>query len=78
MREHSAVEYAMCKLESQKQETIDHFDKLIDDAGNINNHLDVNLNDTSTSMKGNVENMKESKEKFQSEMQTRFQKLVDS
>ena len=29
LREHSAVEYALCKLESQKSETSDHFDRLI-------------------------------------------------
>ena len=68
----------MCKLESQKNETIDHFKKLIDDSQQINNQFDVSLVDTSKSMNDNVEKIKESKEKFEGEMQKRFQKLVDS
>lgn len=32
LTESSAIEYAMCKLESAKQETMDHFDKLLNDA----------------------------------------------
>ena len=68
----------MCKLESQKNETFDHFDKLITDGELINNQFDVSLIDTSKSMNDNVEKIKESKEKFDVEMQKRFQKLVDS
>ena len=68
LREHSAVEYAMCKLESQKNETFDHFDKLITDGELINNQFDVSLIDTSKSMNDNVEKIKESKEKFDVEM----------
>ena len=62
----------MCKLESQKNETIDHFKKLIDDSQQINNQFDVSLVDTSKSMHDNVEKIKESKEKFEGEMQKRF------
>ena len=35
MREASAIEYAMCKLESQKKETLEHFDSLITNAKNF-------------------------------------------
>lgn len=32
MTEGSAIEYAMCKLESAKKETMETFDKLVEDA----------------------------------------------
>jgi len=35
LTEASAIEYAMCKLEGAKQETFEHFDKLLGDAKKI-------------------------------------------
>ena len=52
MREQSAIEYAMCRLESQKNETIDNFNKLLSGANSVvgDDVLDVSLLETSDKM----------------------------
>ena len=37
LMEGSAIEYAMCKLEGAKKETMEHFDKLLEDAQKLGN-----------------------------------------
>ena len=37
LTESSAIEYAMCKLEAAKKETMETFDKLLADARKISN-----------------------------------------
>ena len=80
LMEGSAIEYAMCKLEGAKKETMEHFDKLLEDAQKLGNteYQDTSLKQTNAGMSENVEKIKQSKSTYESEMQVRFQKLVDS
>ena len=57
MTEASAIEYAMCKLEGAKKETMDTFDKLLEDAKKIANseYQDISLTQTNNEMSQNVE-----------------------
>ena len=57
LTEASALEYAMCKLEGAKKETMDNFDKLLNDAKNIAGfeYQDTSLTETNAEMMNNVE-----------------------
>ena len=57
LTEGSAIEYAMCKLESAKKETMETFDKLLDDARKISNseYQDAALTETNAGMTQNVD-----------------------
>ena len=52
LMEGSAIEYAMCKLEGAKKETMDHFDKLLEDARKIGSseYQDTSLKETNAGM----------------------------
>ena len=80
LTEASALEYAMCKLESAKKETMDNFDQLLTDAKNIagTEYQDTSLTETNAEMSNNVDKIQQSKATYDSEMQVRFQKLVDN
>lgn len=74
LREGSAIEYAMCKLEGAKKETMDHFDKLLEDARKIagTEYMDTSLTGTNDAMNQNVDKIKQAKETYDGEMQVRF------
>lgn len=74
LTEASAIEYAMCKLESAKQETFAHFDKLLSDADKIGaaEYQDTSLTNTNAEMIANIEKIEQSKKTYDSEMQVRF------
>ena len=70
----------MCKLESAKNETMDHFDQLLKDAMQISSaeHQDTSLVATNAEMNTNITKIQESKQTYDNEMQVRFQTLVES
>ena len=70
LTEGSALEYAMCKLESAKKETMETFDKLLEDARKISNgeYQDTSLVATNAEMSQNVDKIKHSKTTYESEM----------
>ena len=74
LREGAAIEYAMSKLEAAKKETMDHFDKLLDDAGRIasTEYQDTSLKGTNQEMTQNMDKIKQAKETYDGEMQVRF------
>ena len=80
LTEGSALEYAMCKLEAAKKETMETFDKLLEDARKISNseYQDSSLTATNAEMAQNAEQIKQSKTTYENEMQVRFQKLVEN
>ena len=80
LTEASAIEYAMSKLEAAKKETMETFEKLIADARKISNsgYEDTGLTETNAGMTQNVDKILESKATYESEMQGRFQKLVEN
>ena len=80
LTEQSAIEYAMSKLESAKKETMDHFDKLLQDAMQISaaEHQDTSLVATNNEMNANIEKIQASKKTYEGEMQVRFQTLVEN
>ena len=57
LTEGSAIEYAMCKLESAKRETMETFDNLIAEAKKIANseYQDTSLIETNAGMSQNVD-----------------------
>ena len=70
MREQSAIEYAMCRLESQKKETLDNFNELLNGANTVvgEEYLDVSLKSTAGKMQENVSKIEDAKQTFESEM----------
>ena len=74
LTESSAIEYAMCKLESAKKETMDNFDKLLTDAKNFAgaDFVDTSLTETNAEMTDNVGKIEKAKSTYDSEMQVRF------
>ena len=60
LTEGSALEYAMCKLEAAKKETMENFDKLVLDARMISNseYQDSSLVETNAEMTQNMEKIK--------------------
>ena len=64
----------MCKLESAKKETMETFDKLLDDARKISNteYQDAALTETNAGMSQNVDKIQTSKATYDTEMQERF------
>ena len=81
LTEASAIEYAMCKLESAKKETMEHFEKLLSDARRImigGDDVDTSLKETNAEMTENMEKLKSAQATYETEMQVRFQKLVDN
>ena len=80
LTEASAIEYAMCKLESAKKETMEHFEQLVEDARRLadSDYRDNSLTETNAEMTQNVDKIQQSKATYDGEMQVRFQKLVDN
>ena len=70
LTEASAIEYAMCKLEAAKKETMETFDKLVEDARKISSsgYEDTSLTETNAGMTQNVDKILASKTTYESEM----------